>query len=243
MKKMIRTSLFSLLIFSAVAAGAQDLKGVLNKVKAKVPVAGGLTAEETGKALKEALQLGAEEAVASLSKQNGYYVSAYKVLLPEEAQKVVAKLKMVPGFANVEQELVLRLNRAAESAAAKAKPILVNAITRLSFQDAMKILMGEKTAATQYLRTSTSEALYTEFKPVIATSLDEVNARQYWRDAVTAYNKIPLVTKVNTELDDHVTRKALDGLFKLVEAKELKIRTDVSARSSELLKKVFSRQD
>lgn len=240
---MIRTTLTLLLTITLFYADAQDLKGTLNKLKAKIPGATELTTEETGNALKEALRLGAEEAVASLSKQNGFYESTYKVLLPEEAQKVVAKLKMVPGFTNVEQELILRLNRAAESAAGKAKPILVNAVTKLSFQDAMKILMGEKNAATKYLQTTTAQALYSEFKPVIAASLDEVNARQYWKDAVTAYNKIPLVTKVNTELDDYVTNKALAGLFGLVEVKEAKIRTDVSARSSELLKKVFAKQD
>jgi len=232
------------MVLSVAAAQAQDLKGALNKLKTKVGnSATELSKEETGKALKEALQIGAEEAVAFLAKENGYYESAYKVLLPEEAQKVVTKLKVVPGFANVEQELILRLNRAAELAAAKAKPIFVNAITGLSFQDALAILMGEKNAATQYLRNTTSQQLIAEFKPVIAASLDEVKARQIWRDAVTAYNKIPLVTKVNTELDDHVTNKAMDGLFKLVEVKENKIRTDVSARTSDLLRKVFAKQD
>jgi len=242
---MIRLKItLACMVLSIAAVQAQDLKGALNKLKTKV---GGTTTElskeETGKALKEALQIGAEEAVTFLSKENGYYESVYKVLLPEEAQKVVTKLKVVPGFANVEQELILRLNRAAELAAAKAKPIFVNAITGLSFQDALAILMGEKNAATQYLRNTTSQQLIAEFKPVIAASLDEVKARQIWRDAVTAYNKIPLVTKVNTELDDHVTNKAMDGLFKLVEVKENKIRTDVSARTSDLLRKVFAKQD
>ncbi|MFZ4428073.1 MAG: DUF4197 domain-containing protein [Saprospiraceae bacterium] len=242
---MIRLKItLACMVLSIAAAQAQDLKGALNKLKTKVSGSTTeLSKEETGKALKEALQIGAEEAVAFLAKENGYYESAYKVLLPEEAQKVVTKLKVVPGFANVEQELVLRLNRAAELAAAKAKPIFVNAITSLSFQDALAILMGEKNAATQYLRNTTSQQLIAEFKPVIAASLDEVKARQYWRDAVTAYNKIPLVTKVNTELDDHVTNMAMDGLFKLVEVKENKIRTDVSARTSDLLRKVFAKQD
>lgn len=229
-------------ILMSFALSAQNLQGVLNKVKSKV-TGSDVTTEEAGKGLKEALNLGVSEAVQFLSAENGYNGSIYKILLPEEAQKVVAKLKMVPGFANVEQELVLRLNRAAELAAAKAKPIFVNAITQMTFQDAMNILMGEKDAATRYLERTTSQQLYGEFRPVIATSLDEVNARQYWRDAVTAYNKIPLVTKVNTELDDHVTKKALDGMFKLVQVKEEKIRSDASTRTSDLLKKVFAKQD
>lgn len=232
------------LVAATGSAQAQDLKGALNKLKSKVPVPTEISAEETGKALKEALQLGAKEAVSSLSATDGFYQSTYKVLLPEEAQKVVAKLKAVPGFSNVEQELVLRLNRAAESATAKATPILTSAITGLSFQDALKILMGEKNEATKYLRTTTSDSLSKEFKPIITAALEEVNAKKYWRDAVTAYNKIPLVTKLpTTELDDYVTAKALSGLFSLVEVKEAKIRTDVSARTSDLLKKVFARQD
>ncbi|MBV6428356.1 MAG: hypothetical protein KIPDCIKN_02883 [Haliscomenobacter sp.] len=239
---MIRLLSTLLMVFALTSCQAQGIKGALDKLKAKVTESD-LTKEEAGKGLKEALKVGAEEAVAFLSKENGYYESVYKVLLPEEAQKVVSKLKMVPGFSNVEQELVLRINRAAELAASKATPIFVNAITQLTFQDALNILMGEQNAATNYLRSTTSGQLYAEFKPVIAASLDEVNARQYWKDAVTAYNKIPLVTKINTELDDHVANKALGGLFQLVEVKEAQIRTDVSARTSDILKKVFAKQD
>lgn len=241
---MNRIAFAFFLITMTMGAQAQDLKGALNKLKAKIPVPTEISPEETGKALKEALQLGAKEAVSSLSATDGFYQSAYKVLLPEEAQKVVTKLKVVPGFANVEQELILRLNRAAESATAKATPILASAITGLSFQDALKILMGEKNEATKYLKTTTTDSLAKEFKPIITAALDEVNAKKYWHDAVTAYNKIPLVTKLpTTELDDYVTGKALNGLFGLIEVKEAKIRTDVSARTSDLLKKVFAKQD
>lgn len=223
---------------------AQNLGGLINKAKKAVTGQGGdLTTEEIGGGLKEALNAGVEEAVKFLSKENGYYESIYKILLPEEAQKVVSKLKMVPGFANVEQELVLRLNRAAELAAGKATPIFIGAIKQMTFQDAMNILMGEKNAATTYLHRTTYDPLYGEFKPVIMTSLDEVNARTYWREATTAYNKLPLVAKVNTELDDYVAKKALEGLFNLVEKKESQIRQDVGARTSPLLQKVFAKQD
>ena len=165
------------------------------------------------------------------------------MLLPEEARKVTNKLRMVPGFQNVEDELVLRLNRAAELAAGKAKPIFVNAIKQMTFTDALDILMGQPDAATRYLERTTSAQLYEEFKPIIANSLDEVNARQYWRDATNAYNKIPLVSPVTTELDDYVTQTALKGMFGLIEKKEDNIRQDVGARTSPLLQKVFARQD
>lgn len=226
-----------------ISLPAQNLGGLLNKAKKAITGEGDLTTEEIGGGLKEALNAGVDDAVKFLAAENGYYESAYKILLPEEAQKVVSALKAVPGFANVEQDLVLRLNRAAELAAGKASPIFVGAIKQMTFQDAMNILMGEKNAATQYLHKSTYQPLFGEFKPVIAGALDEVNARTLWRDATTAYNKLPLVKKVTTELDDYVTQKGLEGMFSLIEVKEAKIREDVGARTSPLLQKVFAKQD
>lgn len=240
---MLRFRMTLLFLLSlATLLPAQNLKGLLNKAKEKI-TGGELSQEEIGKGLKEALEIGAGEAVDFLNAENGYYESAYKILLPEEARKVTDKLKAVPGFNNVEAELVLRLNRAAELAAAKAKPILVGAITQLTFKDALNILMGEKDAATRYLETTTSDPIYQEFRPVIIEALDAVNARTYWRDAVGAYNKLPLATKVNPELDDYVAKKALGGMYQLIEKKEEKIRTDTNARTSEILKKVFAKQD
>jgi hypothetical protein len=213
-------------------------KQTVNKV-----TGGDLSQDEVGGGLKEALNNGIGEAVDFLSAKDGYFKSPYKILVPEEAQKVVSKLKNVPGFGNIEADLTERMNRAAEDAAVKAKPIFVNAIKQMTFQDAMNILMGNSDAATRYLEKSTYNNLYAEFKPVIQEALDKVNARTYWREAVTTYNKIPLVEKTNPELDDHVTTKALAGLFSLVEKKEKGIRSDVNQRSSPLLQKVFAKQD
>ncbi|MEO1262011.1 MAG: DUF4197 domain-containing protein [Bacteroidota bacterium] len=204
---------------------------------------GGLSADEAGRGLKEALNVGVGDAVDFLSAEDGFYKSAYKIMLPEEAQKVTSKLKSVPGFSNVESDLIEKMNRAAEIAAGKAKPIFVQAIKDMTFKDAMNILMGEDDAATTYLKGSTYKSLYGEFMPVIQSALDEVNAREYWKKAVTAYNKIPFVDKTNPELDDHVNRKALDGMFGLVEKKEEGIRNDASLRNTDLLKKVFAKQD
>ena len=113
----------------------------------------------------------------------------------------------------------------------------------MTFKDAMNILMGEKNAATTYLNRNTHSKLYAEFNPVIIKSLDKFKARQYWKDAVNAYNKIPFVQKANPDLDDYVTTEALKGLFSMVEKEEKNIRTNVSARSTDLLKKVFAKQD
>lgn len=202
-----------------------------------------LSNTEVANGLKQALNFGVDDAVSFLSAKDGYYKSPYKILLPEEARKVTDKLKVVPGFSNVEQEVVKRINQAAEDAAKSAAPIFLGAIKQMSIQDAMGILMGRNDAATDYLHTNTFNNLYGEFNPVIKNSLNKFNALDYWADAVNAYNKIPFISKVNPDLGDHITNKALDGLFDLVEKKESGIRSDLSQRTTGLLKKVFAKQD
>lgn len=202
-----------------------------------------LTIEEIGRGLKEALEIGVGEGSIALSQVDGYFKSPYKILLPPEARKVTEKLKFIPGFTQVEEIILEKINRGAEDAAKSAKPIFVGAIREMTFQDAAGILMGEKNAATLYLHQATYQPLYDEFHPVIVTSLNKFNAIEYWADAVNAYNKIPLVEKVNPNLDQYVTQKALDGMFSMVELKERQIRADISQRTTDLLKKVFAKQD
>jgi Protein of unknown function (DUF4197) len=202
-----------------------------------------LTNEQIGAGLKEALNIGISKGADELSTKDGYFKSAYKILLPEEVQKVTNKLKNVPGFTQVEDRMLELLNRAAEDAAKSAKPIFVSAIKEMSFSDATEILMGPDNAATSYLNRTTNQQLYKEFQPKIVKSLDKVNATKYWKDAVTAYNNIPFVQKLNPSLDDYVTTEALKGLFGMVEKKEKGIRTNISERTSDLLKKVFAKQD
>lgn len=233
--------LFAALLLSQFAQA--QFGDALKKAKDKVLGGGGLSQEDAGNGLKEALNAGIGEAVDFLSAKDGYFKSPYKILVPDEAQKVVSKLKVVPGFNNLEADLTERMNRAAEDAATKAKPIFIAAIKGMTFQDALNILMGNQDAATRYLQKTTFDKLYAEFKPVIQASLDKVNAREYWKSAVTAYNKLPFVEKTNPDLDDHVTRKALSGMFSLVEQKEKGIRSNVSLRNTDLLKKVFAQQD
>ncbi len=201
------------------------------------------TLAEIGAGLKQALEFGISEGATALALKDGYFKSEYKIHLPEEARKVTDKLKFIPGFQDVEQIILEKLNRAAEDAAASAKPIFVNAIRSMTFDDALQILMGPRDAATQYLNRRTYDPLYGEFHPVIVTSLNKFNAIDYWADAVNAYNKIPLVDKVNPSLDQYVTDKALRGLFGMVAKKESQIRTDISSRTTDLLKKVFAKQD
>ncbi len=202
-----------------------------------------LSTEEIAKGLKEALGQGVEKGVTYLSKTDGFYKTSYKILLPEEAQNVVSKLQMIPGFSNVEEIILEKINRSAEEAVKKASPIFVNAITSMTINDAMGILLGEKNAATSYLNQKTYNPLVGEFEPVIITALNKYNALDYWEDAVNAYNKIPFVQKMNPRLEQYITEKALSGLFDRVEKEELNIRENINARSTDLLRRVFAKQD
>lgn len=233
-------------LFTAAPLSAQFGK-ILNKAadKADAVLRGDvpLSEEEVGEALKQALNQGVGKAVATLEVEDGYYASPYKILLPEEARGVVAKVSALPGFGNLEQDLTERINRAAELAATKAGPIFVDAIRSLTIADAMNLLMGEQDAATRYLERQTGMPLTAEFQPVIRAALDEVNANELWLKAATAYNKLPFVRKTETELDAYVTQRALEGMFALVEVKESELRQNPALRNTDLLKKVFARQD
>ena len=229
--------MFSLLIFSSCST--TDIQRTIDTVFGDRE----LSRTEVAQGLKEALKVGIGQGARILSERDGYYKSIYKINLPSEAQRVTDKLRVIPGFLQVEEVILEKINRAAEDAAARAEPIFVEAIRQMTFSDAMEILLGEKNAATSYLRQTTYDALYAEFEPVIVSSLDEFNAREYWREAVTAYNKLPLVEPVTPDLADYVARQALDGLFSMVEKEERNIRQNVSARTTELLRRVFARQD
>jgi len=201
------------------------------------------TIEEIGSGLKEALSKGITKGVSALSQQDGYLKSAYKILLPADVTKVTSKLKNIPGFSNLENELLEKMNRGAEDAAKEAGPIFIGAIKQLTFKDVTNILMGTDNAATDFLQRTTTTQLYEKFNPKIVASLDKIGANNLWKKAADAYNKIPLVTKVNNDLDDYVTKEALKGLFGKVSEEEKNIRRNKGARTTDLLKKVFAKQD
>jgi hypothetical protein len=232
-----------ILLFVGLVLMACDPKVIDAAVEEILGDATGVSNTEIAAGLKEALNKGVLSGTSLLSKTDGYYKSPYKILLPQEAQKVADKLRVIPGFSNVEKELEIKINRAAEDAAKKAKPIFAEAIRSMTFSDVMDILKGENNAATMYLERKTSQKLYSEFNPVIVNSLNKYGALDYWEDAVNAYNKIPLVDQMNPKLDDYITNRALDGLFKMIEKEEGAIRTNVGKRTTELLRKVFALQD
>lgn len=243
MKKL----LLSLMVAAIVPAAANaQLKGLMDKATSTVNSVTGkstLSNTEIGNGLKAALQEGVTKQVTNLTAEDGFYKNeAVKILLPEELQKVDKKLRQM-GMSKMADEGIKVLNRAAEDAVKEATPIFVNAITSMSFTDAKNILMGADNSATAYLEKTTTKPLYTKFSPVVQTSLSNVGADVIWKNIIDKYNSFPLVTKVNPDLTDYVTDKAMEGVFKMISVEEKNIRTNLSSRSSDLLKKVFALQD
>lgn len=193
--------------------------------------------------LKEALDNGINKQVSKLTATDGFLKNeAVKILLPEELQTVDKKLRQI-GLSSLADEGLKVLNRAAEDAVKEATPIFVDAVKQMTFKDAKNILMGNNTAATSYLENSTSTALYGKFNPVIKNSFAKVGADKVWTNIITKYNAIPFVNKVNPDLTDYTTNKAMEGVFKMIAVEEQNIRGNFNARSSDLLKKVFALQD
>ncbi len=202
-----------------------------------------LSSAEAGAGLKSALTRGAEVAGSQLSKKNGFYGnSAIKILFPQELRKVETQLRDL-GLGALADRTIESFNRAAEKATEKAYPILKSAITEMTIQDAMDILLGDKDAATNYLRNKTTTKLTAAFRPVVKTSADKVYATKYWNQVAQTYNRIPLVKKVPEDITGYITDKTLEGLFYRIEKEEKAIRENPAARVNELLERVFGYAD
>lgn len=200
---------------------------------------GGLSNGDIASGLREALSKGISKGSDQASAVNGYYKNPLlRIAFPPEAQNVASKLRQL-GFNKQVDQFELSLNRAAEDAAKKAKPVFVKAITSMSIGDAVGILRGQTDAATQYLRRTSGQELVREFTPIIDSALVKNNATRYYTDLVTIYNRVPFVQRVNPSLTNYATNKAVDGLFVLVAQEEKKIRENPLERTSELLKRVF----
>lgn len=240
MKKIIVP--ITLIAFSlTVLPSCTGLQEVAKQIE---QVSGGtLGQNQIASGLKEALQQGVDKQVVKLTKTDGFLGnSLVKIGMPAELQKVEKGLRAA-GLGSLADEGIKALNRAAETAVKEATPIFVDAITSMTIADATNILMGNKNAATQYLQKTTTKSLYGKFNPVIKSSFSKVGADQIWSNLITKYNTLPLVQKVNPDLTDYVTDKALEGVFTMIEKEELNIRENASARSTNLLKSVFAMQE
>ena len=222
---------------------AQDWQDLLNQVKDKLSQVNSNGTVDIAGGLKEALNNGMTRQVAKLTARDGFYKNQMvKILLPPELQKVDKTLRKM-GLSKLADSGIKSLNRAAEDAVKEATPIFVAAIKDMSFSDAKSILLGKETAATDYLKGSTSTALYAKFSPVVQQSIGKVGADKIWASIIKKYNAIPMVKKVNPDITDYVTNKSMDGVFTMISVEEKDIRTNLKSRTSDLLKKVFAMQD
>lgn len=227
------------LIVAFQFSGCAELQQVVNNLPNNV----GLSQEQIGNGLRQALDNGIEHQVAKLTSKDGFYKNQLvKILLPEELQAVDKGLRKI-GLSNLADEGIKVLNRAAEDAVKTATPIFVNAVKEISFNDAKNILLGDKNAATSYLQSKTSQSLYNSFSPVIDNSFSKVGADKVWSNLITRYNSIPFVKKVNPDLTGYVTNEALKGVFTMIEIEEKGIREKVGLRNTALLRQVFALQD
>lgn len=232
-----------IVFFTVLILISQQMMAQLNLNKLKKAVTGeSLTTEQVGEGLKEALTNGVSKGSDLVSQVDGYFKNPeIKIPFPPETKQVEERLRQM-GLGSQVDNFIVALNRGAENAAKEAKPIFVSAIKQMTIQDAWSILRGEEDAATQYLKRTTTAQLTEKFKPIVQTALNNVNATKYYSDLVNTYNKIPLVQKVNPNLDDYATQKAIDGLFVMIAKEEKNIRANPGARTSDLLKKVFNAQ-
>jgi hypothetical protein len=189
--------------------------------------------------LKEALSIGARNGVKTVSQVDGYFGNPFiKIPMPEKIQRIERALRKA-GFNKDVDRFILSMNRAAEKAAPQALAFFVDAVKEMTIPDALTILRGHDTAATDYLKSKTFDKLYQSFKPHISSSMNEVGVTRAFKEMMDKTRRIPFLKKESVDLDHYVTSRALNGLFAVVGQEEKKIRKDPAARVTELLKTVF----
>ena len=232
MKKIFYSfTLFSFAVLTALSLTSCD-EGLLEPK---------LTNEEIIAGLREALSVGTDSTVKQVNALDGYYKNTMiKILFPPEAQKAQEVISALPGGQALVDQFVMEMNRSAEAAAKESTPIFKNAIMGMTIADGYSILKGSTdTAATNFLRKNTFTQLHGLYTPKIKDAMTSVGAQQTWESIANQYNAIPFVTKINPDISNYVTGRALHGLFLVVAEKERDIRKDPTKRVTDILRKVF----
>lgn len=248
---MLRPLCFLLFFtFASACSGQLDLEDATEKAQEKKKEIVGdddaLSEEEIVDGLKEALEVGAEESAEKASAVDGFNKNPkIRIPFPPEAEEVKEKAMDV-GMEGKVKTFEKKMNRAAEKASEKATPIFVDAVKQMSVKEGKEILEGKDDAATRYLEEATHDTLEAEFKPVVEDAMEDVRVAKYWQPLASTYNQSTTLSgkeKVDPDLEQYITDRALDGLFVLIAEKEAEIREDPAARVTELLKEVFGSQD
>lgn len=236
---MIRALAVGAIVLVTAAPASAQLGRILRGLGLGQP--GGLNDAKIASGLKEALQIGTQNAVNLTGRLDGYFRNeVIKILMPEKLQTLEKGLRLV-GYGPRVDEFVLSMNRAAERAAPRAKAIFWDAIGEMSFEDARKILNGGDTAATDYFQDKTTDRLAAAFRPVVDKVMNEVGVTRRYKELIGRYEAIPFVTSERFDIDQYVVTKALGGLFYVVGEEERKIRTNPTARVTDLLQEVFAK--
>ena len=250
---MAKAKITLFIVALLVLTGCAELMKTLQAVSAVKQI----TEADIVGGLKEALTVGARNAAGRLAAQDGYWGDpSVRIPLPDEARVIVDNITKIPGGQQLIDNVILSINRAAEDAAREVAPIFVNSVTQMTITDGYNILHGADNAATDYLRRTTRNDLYALYKPKISASTSKeivagVSAQESWTTLTDKWNtvansvagRLAGFKPVNTDLDDFLTGKALDGVFLKIEGEELKIRKEVAARVTPLLREVFGTLD
>jgi len=235
----MKTIFLVLLLLAAQLCSAQiDLLKVAS-IKSSTFLSSSANKDEVAKGLREALVVGVDKATESASAKDGFYANkVIRIPFPAEAKKMKKTLQTA-GMQSQITDFEKSINSAAELATNQVLVIFVDAITAMSIQDAFKILKGGNRAATSYLKKQTNAQLYNKIKPIAKKAILQVEVTKYWNLLVKTYNRIPFTKAVNTDLEDYVTNKTIEGIFVLIANQEKEIRNNPKARTSALLQKVF----
>ena len=229
-------------MLSSAAPASAQLDSILKEMDTLTrPGAATRGGVKVGAALKQALQVGTENAVRLTGKTDGYFTNkAIKILMPDRLRTVERGLRTA-GYGSEVDKLVLSMNRAAERAAPTAKKFFWDAIGEMTIDDAQRILNGTPTAATDYFKGKTSPSLRIAFRPIVEKAMNEVGTVRQYNELLGQAKALPFLKTEDYELDRYVVGKALDGLYYVVGEEERKIRSDPSARVTDLLKDVFGK--
>lgn len=189
--------------------------------------------------LRQALEIGSQRAIDRTSVVDGFLANELiRIVLPEELESMARRLRQL-GLGRQVDQLEVSLNRAAEQAVGEARDVLWAEIRTLSFPDAMAILRGGGSSASDFLEQRTSAEIRARFLPIVVEKMETVGLARLYDDLAERYNRLPFVTRAAVDLDQYVTDRALDGLFAVLREEERRIREDPLARATELLRRVF----
>jgi len=241
---MMRWLLAGLLVLGLGACDPSQNPNLANDLMSALmnPTASSLDSATVAAGLKEALEVGTGRAVDLTAKTDGFLANELiRIGMPQQLTGMASTLRTLGMGAQVDQ-LETAMNRGAELAAGEARQVFVDAVKGMTISDAMGILHGGDTAATEYFRGKTESTLASRFQPIVTEKLNEVGLYRTYKPLADTYSSLPLVKTPAVDLEKYVTDKSLDGLFTMLAAEEKRIREDPAARTTELLKKVFASQ-